>query len=154
SAAVRTSLLSKEDIKSTVLVPEELRDPTAALAACPSNPKRSELEQRQLRRTQCASELQELICHKKAKSAVTVKCMPFVKTPQSSGENPMKTSETAEQLMAQERDPMKLAVAFISLRTELQAERAKSEAITQNYLELRQELFAKNNELKAVIEKK
>ncbi|XP_020800705.1 uncharacterized protein LOC110178030 [Drosophila serrata] len=154
SAAVRAScplrLLPEEDIKSLILIPEEHRSPTAAETAAstrkiPSNPKRSELDQRKLRRTQCAKELKELVIYKKAKSAVTIKCMPFVKIPQNTNN---------EQLMAQESDPLKLANAFISLRTELIAEKAKSDAITQDYLELRKQLYLKDNELlKAALEK-
>ncbi|KAH8245328.1 hypothetical protein KR032_009016, partial [Drosophila birchii] len=149
SAAVRASLLAKEDTTTTVLVPEELRDPSVAMAACASGPKRSELDQRKVRKNQCASKLEQLISQKQANSQVTVQCMPFVRMPVGQDTGLQQSYETPEDLLAQEPDPLKLAKAFISLRNELRAERNKSEAITQNYLELRAEMYAKNSKRRA-----
>ncbi|KAH8286973.1 hypothetical protein KR054_000133, partial [Drosophila jambulina] len=151
SAAVRASLLSKETL-STEQVPEELRNPSEAMAACSVTPRRSELDQRQERKTQYASQLQELITHQKTSSEATVQCVPFVKMSPGTDNRLRRCYETAEELLAQESNPLKLAKALIKVRRELQAEKEKSDAITEMYLDLKAELYAIYNERKATAE--
>ncbi|XP_017051932.1 uncharacterized protein LOC108095362 [Drosophila ficusphila] len=141
SATVRTSTLPND--QQTELLPEEPAKPEELMQRL--GPKRNELEQRKIRKTQYESHLKELLHQRPKDAEMAIQCVPFVKTAGGSV-NPLRNRyDSPEALLEQVSDPKELAKELIKLARALHTERQKNEIIMQNFLDLEESMFVLKN---------